>query len=123
MDECACLKEGLSAPPGDSTEGWGCRPEVQLSLGYLGGREAPGSFSFRQEAACSYLHAPAAFSALKLWVEPLPGEPPRWGLSLQLQTRKPWLRGHGQAQPLSQPLGLRGLGGAMLLGAENRGVT
>lgn len=68
-----------------------------------GGREAPGSFGFRQEAACSYLPCPSC----ALCPEALGGAPawraPRWGQSLQLQTSKPWLRDQGQAQPLSWP--------------------
>lgn len=71
--------------------GWAAGLWVQLSLGgsgRAGGREAPGSFGFRQEAACSYLPRPSC----TLCPEALGGSParraPRWGQPLSLQTRR-----------------------------------
>lgn len=120
VDAGACLKGGLPGPTWGQHGGAGLQDCGSSCLSVTSGeREAPGSFGFQQEAACSYLPAPAALSTPKLLVEPLPGEPPRWGRSLQLQTRKPWLRGRGQAQHL----GLGGLGDAMPLGAENGAMT
>lgn len=64
-------KGSCPTPPGDSMEGGAAGLLVQLSLGHLGGREAPGSFGFRQETACSYL----SYTSCALCPEALGGAP------------------------------------------------
>lgn len=69
----------------------GPRPAVSGPRGREG---STWQFQFPQEAACSRLPSSQLCSlpcSFEWW--PPPGEPPRWGQPLELQTRKPGSRG------------------------------
>lgn len=80
-----CLPAGKGSCParppegggvgGDGMQGGAAGLLVQLSLGHLGGREAPGSFGFRQEAACSYLPCTSCAPCPEALGGAPPGEP------------------------------------------------
>ena len=109
------LPEGEVAGQGRAA---GPRPAVSGPRGREG---STWQFRFPQEAACSRLPSsqlcslPCSFER-----QPPPGEPPRWGQPLELQTRKPGSRGQGQAESLVRPPGPQRLEqGATHLGAVN----
>ena len=112
----------LTLPRRAAPEGWGCRTSGPAVSGspWEGGKHLAVSVSDRKLHA-PISPAPAALSALKFWVEPSPGEPPRWGQSLQLQTRKPWLRVWHQAQLLSWPPGPWRISGCNALEGQKQG--
>lgn len=123
VDTGACPKGELPDPARDSIpEGWGCRTSSPAVSGspQEGGKHLAVSVSNRKLPA-PVSPAPAALCAPKFWVEPPSGEPPRWGQSRQLQTRKPWLRVWGQAQPFSWPPGPWRMSGCNALEDQRQG--